>query len=240
MPGGGTVEICARNMSVETPNEFGLSPGPYVCISVRDNGIGIPADKLGEIFFPYFTTKKTGSGLGLAVCYSVVNRHGGHIGVRSAPGEGSEFTVYLPAGTGVVEEKPAPAAEVTLNGRSILIMDDEEMVLDIGERMLVKLGLAVTRARNGEEAISHYRDSLANGHAFDTVILDLTVRGGMGGRETVGRLLEIDPGARVIASSGYATDPIMANFTEYGFTDVLPKPYRFDEMQEVMSRIFHG
>jgi signal transduction histidine kinase/CheY-like chemotaxis protein len=240
MPAGGTVEICARNMTVETPNEFGLCPGPYVCISVRDHGIGIPADKLGEIFFPYFTTKKTGSGLGLAVCYSVVNRHGGHIGVRSAPGEGSEFTVYLPAGMVVAEEKSAPAAEVMLDGRSVLIMDDEGMVLDIGERMLVKLGLEVTRARNGEEAIRHYLDSLANGHAFDAVILDLTVRGGMGGGETVGRLLEIDPGARVIASSGYATDPIMANFAEYGFAGVLPKPYRFDEMQEVMSRIFHG
>jgi len=238
MPDGGIITIKARNVTIADSNEFNLAPGPYLRISVLDHGVGIPSDRLGEIFFPYYTTKKTGSGLGLAVCYSVVNRHGGHIGVRSIPGEGSEFTIYLPAGTGASQEKVAPAAAVEVEGKRVLIMDDEEMVLDIGERMLEKLGIPVTRARTGEEAIALFRESMNGGHAFDAVILDLTVRGGMGGGEAVARILELDPGARVIASSGYATDPIMANYREYGFSGVLPKPYRFNELKEVLSCLF--
>ena len=158
--------------------------------------------------------------------------------MRSIPGEGSEFTIYLPAGTGASQEKVAPAAAVEVEGKRVLIMDDEEMVLDIGERMLEKLGIPVTRARTGEEAIALFRESMNGGHAFDAVILDLTVRGGMGGGEAVARILELDPGARVIASSGYATDPIMANYREYGFSGVLPKPYRFNELKEVLSCLF--
>ncbi|MBI5453091.1 MAG: PAS domain S-box protein [Deltaproteobacteria bacterium] len=231
--GKGSIEIRAENVTVEA-GSAPLPKGDYIKVSVKDSGAGIPEEDLKRIFDPYFTTKEKRSGLGLSVAYSVIKAHNGHIEVDSSPGRGTVFSVYIPA---LPIEAARPAAESISMGKGrILLMDDDESIRDISGSILKELGYDVALASDGGEAIERYKEAWASGSPFDAVIMDLTVQGGMGGKEAIKRLLDIAPGARVIVSSGYSNDPIMSEYKKYGFKEVLVKPYRMTELSETVRR----
>ncbi|RLA92611.1 MAG: hybrid sensor histidine kinase/response regulator [Deltaproteobacteria bacterium] len=234
MPKGGIIQVRAENIVMEKLPSLTLRPGRYIKITIEDNGIGIPREYLSKIFDPYFSTKQTGSGLGLATAYSVIKRHDGDIRVESELGVGTTFYIYLPA-----SEKPFPAKEekeerILTGSGKILIMDDEMIVRKVTGEMLTYIGYKVEYARDGAEAIEIYKREKEKGEPFDAVILDLTVAGGMGGKEAIEKLLEIDPKVRAIVSSGYSNDPIMANFREYGFRAMVVKPYKIKVLSKAV------
>lgn len=237
MPEGGVVTISCKNVSVgEEPDTPIMQSGRYVKITIQDEGIGIPLDAAEKIFDPYFSTKHDGSGLGLAITHSIISKHYGHISVQSEPGSGAEFTIYLPASELSEEQKKKSDVhgKALISGK-VLVMDDDAMVREIARAMLEELGCEVELSENGEEAVEMYKRSSDEEDAYDSVILDLTVPGGMGGEEAVREILAIDPDAKVIVSSGYSTDPIMANFKDYGFCSAIVKPYQLEEMSRVIS-----
>jgi PAS domain S-box-containing protein len=238
MPEGGTVTVSAENVSLTKDNPLLLKPGDYIKISVADQGIGIPEDNIKMIFDPYFTTKDNGIGLGLATCYSIINSHNGHIIVESSPGAGTTFSLYLPASS-VQDVPPAPdAGRVPLRGTGkILVMDDEDIVRDVLHRSLTHLGYTVVSARDGNETIALYEQALKSSKSFDAVIMDLTVPGGMGGKETLTKLRQIDPRVKAIVSSGYSDDPIMASFKDFGFCGVVSKPYTLKTLSEIVHTV---
>ncbi|MCF7803414.1 MAG: response regulator [Candidatus Marinimicrobia bacterium] len=251
MPDGGNIRINGENVTIKLDSEVPLNPGDYVCIQVRDAGEGIPPENQDKIFDPYFTTKEDGTGLGLFVAYSIVNKHDGLLTVDSRPGEGATFTFYLPAAENVSGEKeqidteasgeqdvvPADKNTEEVGELRILAMDDEDAVRQVVRDMLEILGYKVITAKNGEEAVTSYQEAMENENTFDAVILDLTIQGGMGGKETIEKLQEIDPDVRAIVSSGYSNNPIMANYEEYGFRGMVPKPYKLNEMQTVLRKV---
>ena len=240
MPDGGLIVINSENTNIKTNNVFQLSEGPYIKISVKDQGIGIPEKHIPNIFDPYYTTKHQGSGLGLATAYSIVKRHKGHISVNSELGEGTIFTIYLPASpTSKQEIEIEHKEKAKYHGqRRILIMDDQEAILKMVKRMLNRLGYESESATDGKKAIERYKESLESGNCFDLVILDLTVPGGMGGAKTLQELLKIDPKVKAVVSSGYSNDPIMANYKDFGFYGVVPKPYTKDQISVLLTKIF--
>ncbi len=241
MPSGGGITVSMNNTAVEPESAHPLPPGPYVRIAIRDEGIGIPDKLLKKIFDPYFTTKQAGSGLGLATSYSIVRNHQGHIEVSSVPGEGSTFVIYLPASKdGEVSREAQETLESSIRGRKVLVMDDEEKVRTIVIQMLKVLGFPATGARDGAAALELFETARQDGTPYDLVILDLTIAGGMGGREAMAGLLALDPRARVVVSSGYSNDPILANYREYGFRAVLPKPYMMKDLTRVLREVFEG
>jgi CheY-like chemotaxis protein len=215
-----------------------LPGGNYLKISVRDNGEGIPEHLLSRIFDPYFTTKSEGSGLGLAICYSIVRKHDGHVAISSTPGSGTIVSVYLPACVAPNDPKPTEAAP-SPKGTSgkILIMDDEEELRLIAVELFGALGWEVEAAADGAEALVLYKKAMEEGGRFDLVVTDLTVPGGMGGKEAAARLLELDPTAKLIVSSGYSNDPVMAEWRRYGFAGVLAKPYSVGDIREIAHRV---
>ena len=237
MPDGGSLSISCENVIVESGTSLALKKGKYIKISLTDSGIGIPRGYLAKVFDPYFTTKEEGRGLGLASCYSIIKKHDGQIEVTSEPGKGTAFTLYLPAS----EEKPAEqeAGKIMLRARQgkILVMDDQEMVRDIAGEMLTELGYKVCFARDGQGAIEKFEEAGAGGEFFDAVIMDLTVPGGMGGKEAMRELLKIDPNVKAIVSSGYSNDPITANYREYGFVEVLAKPYKMNDLARIVEKV---
>jgi len=232
MPGGGTVRVEAANVEIEADRTIPVPPGRYVCIRVIDSGSGIEAEHLDRVFDPYFSTKKTGSGLGLATAHSIVLRHGGHIAVASAPGRGTRFDVYLPASDGVPGSQPrAPSASGDLPRSRVLVMDDEPAVLNIAARILRAKGLEVDLATEGEEAIAAYEAALAAGQRYGIVILDLTIRGGLGGIETLERLRAIDETVKAIVMTGYSPDIAEANVRENGFCAAVRKPFTAADLE---------
>jgi signal transduction histidine kinase/CheY-like chemotaxis protein len=232
MRDGGTIRIKAENLIVGTSAD-NLPTGKYINISITDEGNGIPDENLNKIFDPYFTTKQKGSGLGLAVCYSVIKNHKGHIRVESTLGVGTTFHIYLPVFEGYQQNrKNVQEGTYSASGGRILVMDDEDSIREMMGDILSSYGYVVDFARNGEEAVSLYQDN-----TYDAVILDLTIPGGMGGKETMKELLRIDPGVKVIVSSGYSSDPIMSDFKRYGFRNVIAKPYRIEELEEVIEQV---
>ncbi len=238
MPEGGHVEITAIN--VQAPNNDlpqGLHNGRYVKISIKDNGIGISEQYLAKIFDPYFTTKEKGSGLGLATSYSIVRNHGGFIDVQSLPGKGSTFVVYIPAAA-LVATKPIVAAVIrpALKGR-ILVMDDDEVVRMVAGELIRALGHDVDFAEHGDAAISKYRTARESGDPFDVIILDLTIRGGMGGMETIQKLREIDPEVKAVVSSGYSDNAATAEYQMNGFRSFLKKPYNIEELRDTLNAL---
>lgn len=241
MPEGGAIRLTARNLTVN-PGELPLTPGKYVRITVRDQGLGIPPEHLAKIFDPYFTTKQSGSGLGLAVVHSIIANHAGHIGVESEPGKGTVFSIYLPStGKSSPTEKPAEATSPLRTGQGkILVMDDEELIRHVSTAMLRQLGYEAHAANDGEEAITCYLQAKKEGRPFDLVIMDLTVPGGMGGKEAIAHLRRLDPQIKAVVSSGYANDPIMANFGEYGFCGVAPKPFGLQELSKLLQMILNS
>jgi two-component system cell cycle sensor histidine kinase/response regulator CckA len=240
MAEGGVIEVAAKNVVLDDNNLLGLAPGPYVVLSVGDSGPGIAPDCLKDIFLPYFATKSKSNALGLAACHSIIRSHGGSITVESEMGKGSTFFIYLPA----AKEKPsagAPAGDRPGPGhRRILIMDDEEMIREVMSAMLEGMAYEVACVGDGAAAIDIYKQAMAEGSPFSAVIFDLTVPGGMGGKETLDRLLVLDPGVKAIVSSGYSDDPIMADFQKYGFKGVITKPYKMAELSRVLERVLGG
>jgi PAS domain S-box-containing protein len=241
MPSGGSCRLEAKNILGRDADPTLLPVGRYVKISVHDDGSGIAPEHIKKIFDPFFTTKRSGTGLGLPTAYSIIKKHGGLMRVESEVGKGSIFHIFLPASDKAAQRA---AAEVTPEifkgeGRGVLLMDDEESVRKIGTELLQHLGYTVATAKEGKEALDMYRKGLENGQKYAAVIMDLTVPGGMGGKETIQELKKLDPEAKAIVSSGYATDPILANFTEYGFDAMVPKPYEVKQLAETLYKIIH-
>jgi PAS domain S-box-containing protein len=237
MPAGGTIHVSARTIAITDEDTLPIDNGRYVLISIADEGCGISPRNLEKIFDPFFTTKQKGSGLGLSISYSIVKGHDGHILVQSKEGVGTVFHIYLPASAGKEPEKaPEPAAPTTGKGR-ILVMDDEESVRDALETMLGTLGYEARTARDGHEAVKIFVEAARGGRPFDLVITDLTVKGGMGGLLTLESLREIDPSVKVVVSSGYSNDPVMADHKRHGFAGVLVKPYSIAALGQLIEKV---
>jgi len=239
MPEGGIIKLSCANVSAgEKPLFPLLKKGRLVKIRIEDSGIGIPAKIIEKIFDPYFSTKHDGSGLGLAISQSIISKHGGHISVESSSGVGTTFTLYLPASTQTKaqEDQKFEIYDTTSSQAKILLMDDEKMVRTVAKAMLIRLGHEVVLSTNGEEAVQLYQEAFGTNKKFDFVIMDLTIPGGMGGKEAVQEILAIDSNAKVIVSSGYSNDPIMANCKDYGFIASIVKPYQLQELAKAISQ----
>ncbi|UCD35934.1 MAG: response regulator, partial [Nitrospiraceae bacterium] len=240
MPEGGTISIRAENVFLDSGMNVPLHRGRYVKIVIADEGVGISGEHMQKIFDPYFTTKQKGSGLGLSVSYSIVKRHDGYIMAESRQGSGTAFTVYLPASAGPgASDRPAGPPAFRGEGR-ILIVDDDEMVRNSMAGLLSAMGFEVENAVEGGEAVGKYRKAMESSRTFDLVILDLTMRGGMGGKDAVKELLRIDPHARAVVASGYSDDPVIARYRDYGFVDALAKPYTDKELSRILSMVVKG
>ncbi len=237
MPDGGIIDIVATNIEIGEKGALPLSSGNYVEIVVKDNGVGISKANLKKIFEPYFTTKEKGSGLGLATSYSIIKKHRGHITVESRRNEGTTVRIYLPASEKPVESKEEVVEKPVYGKGKILVMDDEDIIITTLGRMLPQSGYEVEFSRDGAEAINLYTEAKDSGKQFDAVIMDLTVPGGMGGMEAVKKLLEIDPEARVIVSSGYSTDLVIADYEEHGFSGIMTKPYSVEDLRVTLDMV---
>ncbi len=238
MPEGGTIHILCENfIKQEHQNEaLPLPAGDYIRVVISDEGVGIHATLLEKIFDPYFSTKQEGSGLGMAVTLSIINKHRGHIECQSTPGEGTAFTLYLPAVRETIADKSHVFEEHKGQGR-IIIMDDEEMIRTLAENMLESCGYQVDHARDGEEALALYKQAMDESRPYDVVIMDLTIPGGLGGKEAIGKLLKLDPNVAAVVSSGYSNDPVMANYQDHGFKSCLSKPYMMGALTDVIAKV---
>ena len=240
MPNGGTLTVIAENVSLLAGNKLALHPGTYVRVTFADEGSGMTEEVQRRIFDPYYTTKPAGTGLGLASAYSIMRRHGGHIMVGSVAGSGTVFTCYLPA---IREAVAAPlAAELEFGSKGevkgvVLVMDDDPMIRNIAAQLLRHLGYGVTCCANGEDAVALYGSAMRAGEPIMLAIMDLTIPEGMGGKEAAQLILAIDPAARLIVSSGYSSDPVMADFAKVGFCAALPKPYRVSELAQALIKV---
>ncbi len=241
MTHGGTLRIKARNIVISEPmrheNNLPLEPGKYVKISIQDQGEGIPKEHLDKIFDPFFTTKPGGSGLGLAVVYFVIKNHNGYITVESEVGKGTTFHIYLPASKRATLDEREKSEKVIKGKGRILLMDDEEIIREVVGELLTQLGYEPDFAKDGQEAIEKYIQAQREGKPFKAVIMDLTIPGGMGGKEALQKLLKIDPEIKVIVSSGYSDDPIMTNYKQHGFKGVIAKPYRLTELSKTLNQL---
>ncbi|MBU0480666.1 MAG: response regulator [Proteobacteria bacterium] len=236
-PKGGIISITARNVTISERDTPALKPGNYVLVSVIDKGKGIGRDEQQNIFDPYFSTKGSGRGLGLAACYSIIRNHGGLIGVESTGNKGTIFNIYLPAAA--FPPNPGPAESLPTGEKSggrILIMDDEELIRESLAEIIMMYGHDAETAPDGETTIRKYREEMEKKTPFDLLIMDLTIPGGMGGIETLQRLREIDPDVQAIVSSGYSNDPVISRFREYGFCDILPKPFKGADLIATINR----
>lgn len=247
MVSGGMISIKGENYMQRYSGDFPLPEGRFVRISVSDTGPGIDEDILPMIFDPYFTTKsrgeQKGTGLGLAVCQSVLKKHEGHIFAESKIGSGATFNLFIPAKDGQIEEEAAarpglgPKPISTGRGGYVLLMEDEVIVSDVCVDMLNHLGYSAVAVRDGNAAVEEYKRASEAGRPFDAVILDLTVKGGVGGEETLRRLLKIDPGVKAIVASGYSDAPVLSGCNEYGFMASIVKPYNTDTLREALDKV---
>jgi len=235
MPDGGTIAVAAANVGIAHNEHPPLADGDYVKISIKDSGIGMPREILPRIFDPFYTTKITGHGLGLASCYSIIKRHGGCIDVESQPGKGSTFHVYLPAIVDSVSSSSEVSSSMHRGTGTFLVMDDEDVIRDTIREMLRHFGYAVVCKQNGKEALDFALAEIDAKREIAGMIFDLTIPGGMGGKEIIGEIKRMCPGTPVYVTSGYAEDPIMANPIEYGFTASIRKPFRKAELSEMLN-----
>jgi PAS domain S-box-containing protein len=237
MPDGGTVDVQASNVRLGASEVPSLQKGRYVKITVHDNGCGISEEIQPNIFDPYFTTKEHGSGLGLATAHAIITKHDGFIAVESDMGAGTTFVIYLPGSQhDVTQAEDIPDMPLAGGGR-ILVVDDEDMIRDLLSKMLTRIGYEVDSFPDAAEAIEVYKNAQKEGRPYAAVILDITIPGGMGGLEALEPLRAIDPNAKVLISSGYANNPVMANFQQYGFNGVIAKPYTIQKLHEVLQHV---
>jgi two-component system, cell cycle sensor histidine kinase and response regulator CckA len=236
MPAGGTFTVTLETHSLTEENPFQLCAGTYVVITATDEGCGIHEDNLPKIFDPYFTTKSDGSGLGLATCYSIIKKHGGHITVASQYGRGTTFTLYIPAALGEVDPEPVKTPTHSNKGK-ILVMDDDRIIRELLLEMLTYLGYHADSCANGEEAIALYAQAFLGAEPYDAIMLDLMVRDGLGGRETMEKIKLLNPEVLAIVSSGYSNDDVLADHTKYGFSTVIAKPYRLDDLAVTLHNL---
>jgi two-component system, cell cycle sensor histidine kinase and response regulator CckA len=244
MPHGGVIRILLANDEIAPGAKLALTGGRYVRVAIADSGVGIKPEILPRIFDPFFSTKKTGSGLGLATAYSIIKRHEGCIEVQSAVGQGATFTLWLPAAEGapkIPSKSPLVPASTTmaatLPSARVLLMDDEEGIRQVVAVLLEHLGLDPTVVMDGAEAVREFMTAQAAGRPFELLILDLTIRGGMGGRETIEIIRKLDPEVPAIVASGYSNDPVLANFASYGFQAIAPKPFAVGPLTETIRRL---
>jgi len=241
MPDGGNITICCSNYSQSVATAE-LKKGNYLKITIADTGHGISPKIIDKIFDPYYTTKDfdsvKGSGLGLALVHSIIKRHDGIISVMSEIDSGTTFTLYLTAvvDSVSVEQDLEESVLSDCKGR-ILVMDDDEIVRDVVRQMLMLRGYDVEESVDGEGSVALYLANMKAGTPFDMVIMDLTIPGGMGGREAAREVLKIDEGARIVVSSGYSDDPVMANFEEYGFVASVKKPFEFSDLGDIVQSV---
>jgi PAS domain S-box-containing protein len=243
MPTGGVVTISADNAELGAGAIEGaqLPPGRYVRLAVSDNGTGIPRELLAKIFDPYFTTKAQGSGLGLATAYSIIRKHEGHIVAESETGQGTTFRFWLPAGAAsTASTAPGPGNSRSPFRARVLFMDDEAPIRAMAVVFMERIGYDCDVASDGVEAVRKYEEAMAAGRKYEVVIMDLTVPGGVGGREAMERLKRLDPGVCAVVSSGYSRDPVLANYRTYGFQAILPKPYGLEQLTKVMNSVLES
>ncbi len=238
MPEGGVLDIyCENSIVTEAENAMNLECNKYIKVIVKDNGIGIPTDIIDSIFDPYFTTKQEGSGLGLALSYSIIKKHNGFISVDSIPDKGTTFTLYLPATEEDITEihQDNHAMKNKSKNARVMIMDDDPLLREVGEEMLTNLGYEVIQAEDGEAAKILYQEAIDSNNIIDIVIMDLTIPQGIGGKEAIKLIQQIDPDVKALVSSGYCNDPVMANYREHGFMGAVSKPYSQNELGSAIS-----
>ncbi|MEA3293437.1 MAG: response regulator [Euryarchaeota archaeon] len=242
---GGTIRVRCENVTISSENKNTTLPENenFIRISIEDHGTGMPKEQISLIFDPFFTTKEKGSGLGLATAYSIIKKHGGQITVESEVGAGSTFYIYLPA----AQENVSPKADVDIiekppegSGERILVMDDDENIRFLLSEILTSYGYITESACDGAQAIELYKKAHESTNQFDLVILDLTIPAGIGGKETIKELIKIDPDVKGIVSSGYSNDAIMANYRQYGFSGVISKPYRPDDLVRIVQDVLNS
>ena len=222
---GGKISVTARNLQPEDQGRDRIE------ILVSDNGCGISSDQMDRIFEPYYTTKEDGTGIGLATTYSIVKQHGGDVTVDSVLDQGTTFRIVLYAADAGTELASAPPKNDLGRQLSVLIVDDDPAVRKSLQAMMCSVGIESKVASDGESALDLYSECCASGESFDLVLIDLTIKGGLGGRKTMQRLLEIDPDVRGVVISGYSDDKVMSNYKDYGFVGRLQKPFSLDELQ---------
>jgi two-component system cell cycle sensor histidine kinase/response regulator CckA len=238
MPHGGVIRVLLANDQLAAGVKAGLAAGHYVRLFMTDTGEGISAENLPRIFEPYFSTRNAG-GMGLATVYSIVKKHQGLVEVQSVPGHGTTFRMWLPAAEPAAPPSPAvpPKAKAPATPLRVLLMDDEESIRHLAELVLQQMGLEVTTVADGNNAMREFDQARNAGRPYGLAILDLTIAGGMGGRETIEQLRKKDPDLLAIVSSGYSSDPVMANFRDYGFQAIVPKPYNIEQFTQTVGRL---
>jgi PAS domain S-box-containing protein len=238
MPNGGCLDISAENVQIDEKDGLPMERGRYIKVSIADHGPGVPIDVVQKIFDPYFTTKTSSTGLGLAISYSIIRKHGGLLQLENNSPAGATFVFYLPAATAKVVHDPLHASEATahFNEKRILVMDDESGIRELTSQLLETMGYEVTAVPDGAEAIRIYERALRKGENFLVVILDATVRGGLGGVETIERLRNIDPDVNAIICSGYSDEAALSQFLSYGFRGALPKPFTRRELADALQK----
>ncbi len=235
MPDGGSIKVYGGRFRVDEKSLLNLPPGDYVKISIQDHGPGLSREVLSKVFDPYSSTPWYGSGLSLSISHTIMRNHGGLITAESDPPGGAVFNLFLPIATVQVRERSAQKASPT--AQKILIMDDEAIVLDVTQEILQHMGYESETATNGADAVEKYRQAMQKGRPFDLVILDLTVPGGMGARDSLMKLLAINPQVKAVVSSGYSQGPMMTDFSEYGFAGAIQKPYDMTNLGALLKRI---
>ncbi len=240
MPEGGVIKVSADNAVLNNDNPFSLEQGHYIRITITDQGHGIEPENLPHIFDPFFTTRESSSGMGSTTAWSIVKRHGGHIAVQSNPGAGSVFKIYLPSTTGAGQASQTKTVDSVPPNLNILVMDDDNMVCDIAGHILTHLGHRAEFAADGDEAVKLFGAAIDSGSPFDLVILDLTIPGGMGGKQAISKIREFDPAVKALVASGYSNDPVLANCKHFGFDGIVTKPFNVDGLRQSLAQVYTG